>query len=63
MPQIKNVERDYTPRRERNVEERMDQGASLKEGLSGRTEVTKRKPFYREYPGQEDQMGPMIDIF
>ena len=55
--------RDYIPKSERNVKERMGEGASLKDGVSGRMEVTKRRPHYRQYNGEKPEMDPMSILF
>tara|TARA_R110000803_G_scaffold48126_1_gene100010 strand:- start:260 stop:478 length:219 start_codon:yes stop_codon:yes gene_type:complete len=52
-----STRRDYVPSREKNLKERMDSGASLSEGLAGRTEVQKDGARYRTYvnaDGSED---------
>lgn len=40
---------DYVPTREKNLGDRMDEGASLEDGLAGRTKVQKRGARYRAY--------------
>lgn len=44
-----NKDRDYLPKCERNVSERMSQGASLSDGVSGRMTVQQKGAPYREY--------------
>ena len=48
-----STRRDYVPSRERNLKPRMDSGASLKEGLAGRTEVQKDGARYRTYVNED----------
>ena len=44
-----STRRDYVPSRESNLKSRMDKGASLSEGLAGRTVVQKDGARYRTY--------------
>lgn len=51
--------RDYVPCREKNLDARMKQGGSVKDGLSGRAEAQKEGVSYRKYlsqDGSEDTM-------
>jgi hypothetical protein len=44
-----NKDRDYVPKRERNLKERMAEGASVKDGLSGRVTAQHDGVHYRTY--------------
>lgn len=59
MRRQRGFNRDYLPAAERNVEERMSAGASLKDGVSGRMEATRRRPHYRRHGGKAEAEDPM----
>lgn len=44
-----NKDRDYLPKCERNVSDRMSEGASLSDGVSGRMTASQKGAQYREY--------------
>lgn len=58
MQKQRGENRDYLPTRERNVSERMSEGASLKDGVSGRMTATPRRPHYKQVNG-EKPVDPM----
>lgn len=51
--------RDYVPKKERNLKERMDEGASVKDGLAGRATTQRDGAHYRTYIGEDGKPDPM----
>lgn len=62
---MRGENRDYIPKREKGAESRMDDNASLQDGLSGRIESKRRGAHYRDHfdKGQEDMGAKYADIF
>ena len=44
---MRDGNRDYIPKRERNLTERMAEGESTEDGLAGRATVQRRTPMHR----------------
>lgn len=58
-----NGDRDYEPLIEEDVEARLADGASLTDGVSGRTEVTKRTPMYRNRHNADGSVNQEWDYY
>jgi len=53
-----STRRDYVPSREKNLAARMKEGASLKDGLAGRTVAQKDGAHYRTYRDADGTQHP-----